>query len=93
MLDPGLLFRRESISSYHVDIALPWYMVFKTVRLVEITWEMSLGGKEKTKYKVNLNIDLHVSIKEMFMLWFLNMNSLLSQWIYYLWNSNFKTHT
>ena len=54
-------------------------MMFKTVRLVEITREMSLGGKEKTKYKVNLNIDLHVSIKEMFMLWFLNMNSLLSQ--------------
>ena len=79
MLDPGLLSRGESISSYNVDVALPGYMVFKTVRLVEITQEVSLGGKEKTKYKVNLNIDLYVSIKEMFMLWFLNMNSLLSQ--------------
>ena len=43
-------------------------MVFKAVRLVEITQEVSLGRKEKTKYRINVNIDLDVNIKKMFML-------------------------
>lgn len=43
-------------------------MVFKAVRLVEITQEVSLDREEKTKYRINVNTDLHVNIKKMFML-------------------------